>query len=88
MLNCNDCGIRYGDEFGCPDLVIPKDAWLAISPTGHAGGILCPNCICKRLHAAGIKCVGAFMSGPVISISPYAMEAIARAERGERNGIL
>lgn len=62
---CADCGRRYGDEYGFPDLLIPDKAWLAISPKGHEGGLLCPSCICRRLHEAGIKAVGRFVSGPL-----------------------
>lgn len=69
MAKCDDCGRPYGDEHGFPDLIIEKDAWQAISPTGDDGGLLCPSCICKRLHDAGIKTTGAFMSGPVESVS-------------------
>ena len=62
---CADCGKKYGDEFGFPDLIIDDDAWLQISPRGSEGGLLCPSCICRRLHAAGIKCQGRFTSGPL-----------------------
>lgn len=66
---CYDCHRPYGDEFGFPDLVIDHDAWNAISPTKDEGGLLCPSCICKRLHGSGIKAQGAFTSGPIISVS-------------------
>ena len=62
---CIDCGRKYGDEHGFPDLVIPNDAWKAISPTGDDGGLLCPSCICRRLHDAGITTTGRFTSGPL-----------------------
>jgi len=62
---CADCGRRYGDAFGFPDLIIPDDAWKAISPRGDEGGLLCPSCICRRLHEAGIKTTGRFTSGPL-----------------------
>lgn len=66
---CDGCGRLYGHEHGFPDLIIEKAAWHAISPTGDDGGLLCPSCICKRLHEAGIKTTGAFMSGPVESVT-------------------
>ena len=66
---CHDCSRPYGDEHGFPDLIIEKEAWRAISPTGDDGGLLCPSCICKRLRAAGLTTTGAFMSGPVESVS-------------------
>jgi hypothetical protein len=63
---CFDCGRRYGDEYGFPDLVVPHDVWEIISPTGDDGGLLCPSCISKRLHAAGFRDVEArFTSGPL-----------------------
>lgn len=65
MTECYDCGRPYGDEHGFPDLVIPDDAWTRISPTGDQGGLLCPSCICERLHVEGMHVKGRFMSGPL-----------------------
>jgi hypothetical protein len=62
---CYDCGRRYGDEYGFPDLVVPNDVWEEISPTGDEGGLLCPSCLCRRLYLRGIKSIGAFRSGPL-----------------------
>lgn len=57
------------------------NTWRRISPTGDEGGLLCPSCICKRLHAAGISNVpGAFMSGPIRSVEEPVMDALRRAE--------
>lgn len=53
---CFDCGWQYGAE-GWVDLVLPNWAWNKISPRGNGGGILCPNCICKRLEQADIRVV-------------------------------
>ena len=62
---CMDCGRKYGDEFGFPDLVVPHDIWAKISPTGDSGGLLCPSCMCRRAHDAGLENVRAvFRSGP------------------------
>lgn len=83
MDGCHDCSRPYGDEHGFPDLIIPYDAWRRISPTGDDGGLLCPSCICKRLHAAGITCEGAFVSGPIISVSGPTMTALRRVENIE-----
>lgn len=83
MASCQDCERPYGDEHGFPDLVIPYDAWQQISPSGDDGGLLCPSCICKRLHNAGIRCEGAFMSGPIISVSEPTMSALRRVENIE-----
>lgn len=72
MTGCHDCGRPYGSA-GFPDLVIPNSAWRQISPTGDDGGLLCPSCICARLEISGITCEGAFMSGPIRSVSPELM---------------
>ena len=61
---CHDCGRAYGDEHGFPDLVLPPEDWAEISPTGDENGLLCPSCICKRAHAAGLECAANFRSGP------------------------
>lgn len=82
MSSCADCNRPYGDEHGFPDLIIPYWAWKKISPTGDDGGLLCPSCICKRLHDKGIKCEAAFMSGPV-SISSTDMSLLRRIENIE-----
>jgi hypothetical protein len=82
-MSCEDCKRPYGDEHGFPDLIIPYDAWKCISPTGDDGGLLCPSCICKRLHAKGIRCEGAFMSGPIESVSRPTMYALRRVENIE-----
>lgn len=64
---CYDCGRRYGDEYGFPDLVVPNDVWAKISPRGDEGGLLCPSCMCRRASALGITAVPArFTSGPFV----------------------
>lgn len=80
---CHDCARPYGDEHGFPDLIIPFWAWKQISPTGDEGGLLCPSCICKRLHEKGIHCEGAFMSGPIETVSRPTMYALRRVENIE-----
>ena len=69
MTSCDDCNRPYGHEHGFPDLIIPSNVWRQISPTGDLGGMLCPSCICKRLHDKDIHCEGAFMSGPIETVS-------------------
>jgi hypothetical protein len=81
--SCHDCARPYGHEHGFPDLIIPYWAWKQISPSGDDGGLLCPSCICKRLDAAGINCEGAFMSGPIISVSGPTMNTLRRVENIE-----
>lgn len=80
---CHDCGREYGDDHGFPDLIIPYDSWVRISPSGDDGGLLCPSCICRRLSGAAIKCEGAFMSGPIISVTGPTMHALRRVENIE-----
>ena len=84
--DCYGCGRPYGDEHGFPDLVVPTDVWRRISPTGNDGGLLCPSCICERLHKAGIRCEGAFMSGPIESVSRPLMEALRWVENLREQG--
>jgi hypothetical protein len=81
-VKCRDCGRPYGDEHGFPDLVIPSWAWAEICRRGRhsLGEVLCPSCICKRLHAAGISCEGAFTSGPIESVPRATMTALRRIE--------
>lgn len=79
--NCNDCSRPYGDEYGFPDLIIPNYIWKQISPSQDENGLLCPSCICKRLHAAKIINVeAAFMSGPIQSVTRPTMQALRMAE--------
>ena len=80
---CHDCARPYGHEHGFPDLIIPYWAWKQISPSGDDGGLLCPSCICKRLNDKGIRCEGAFASGPIISVSDPTMNALRRVENIE-----
>lgn len=82
-VGCDDCGREYGNEHGFPDLIIPLSDWKRISPTGDECGLLCPSCICARLHKAGITCEGAFMSGPIETVSRPTMYALRRVENLE-----
>ena len=68
-MSCYDCHRPYGDEHGFPDLVVPHEVWNEhLSPTGDEGGLLCPSCMCKRAHDAGLSGVRAeFRSGPFVS---------------------
>ncbi len=63
-IRCYDCDRKYGDEFGFPDMVIPDYVWKEISPSKDEGGLLCPSCICKRVHKMGVKSFSKFTSGP------------------------
>lgn len=69
---CIDCGRKYGDEHGFPDLVVPDWAWKELSPTGGSGGLLCPSCLCRFAHHAGVECEARFASGPFRPQEPRA----------------
>lgn len=62
MTHCADCNEPYGSP-RFPDLIIEDWAWKRISPTGDEGGLLCPNCICARLHIEGVFSRSVFTSG-------------------------
>lgn len=75
-----------------PDFIIPFEYWVQISPSGDEHGILCPNCICKRLHEKGFTEIpGAIMSSPIRAVSYDTMhlmrelENITLALEGRRN---
>lgn len=71
---CEDCGRQYGNEHGFPNFIIPNYAWRRISTNHDDSGLLCPSCIVARLVKAGMTQVyGAFMSGPVQSVSEPVM---------------
>ena len=64
---CAECSQLYGTW--C-DVMIPDDAWKAISPRGDEGGLLCPNCMHTLLVRAGYDhgdAPGMIMSGPMCS---------------------
>lgn len=63
---CLDCGRRYGDRYGFPDLIVPDDVWEAINPGSNGGGLLCPSCICARAYRAGVSARAVFTSGPFV----------------------
>ncbi len=64
MAHCYDCDRPYGDP-GFPDMLVPDDVWRQISPDGEGNGLLCPSCICGRVHTLGIEEVPhSFTSGP------------------------
>ena len=63
-LVCYDCGLPYGSE-AWADVLVPDDIWQQISPTGHEGGILCFNCMVRRLTKLGLRNVSySIESGP------------------------
>lgn len=52
---CYDCGLDY-EQFGY-DFVIQNELWREISPTHNDGGILCSNCMCKRMMNLGMSAI-------------------------------
>ncbi len=52
---CYDCELPY-KQFPC-DAVVANDIWRLITPTarGDLSGLLCPNCMCRRLSALGFS---------------------------------
>ncbi len=85
MTKCFDCNRPYGSA-GFPDLIIPNDAWRQISPSGDEGGLLCPSCMIARLSISGIACEGAFMSGPITSVSRELMTTMRWVENLREQG--
>jgi hypothetical protein len=79
---CEDCNRAYGEP-GFPDFIIPFDTWRQISTNGDDSGLLCPSCICARLEKAGLRCEGAFVSGPINSVSYVEMMNLRRVENIE-----
>lgn len=58
MIECYDCGLPYGEYEKWPlDFVIQDELWEKISPSGDQGGLLCPNCMCRRLRKLGMYAV-------------------------------
>jgi len=62
MAKCYDCGLKYGGE-GWIEAIIPDKVWNDISPTGNGGGLLCINCISKRLAKKKYKNVPVWLCG-------------------------
>jgi hypothetical protein len=67
---CLDCGRRYGDEYGFPDLIVDDATWELIHPGSDGAGLLCPSCMCRRAHKAGIRVAARFTSGPFCADDP------------------
>lgn len=81
--SCHDCGRAYGHEHGFPDLVLPNETWDKISPSGDSNGMLCPSCICRRLHRLGITSSAVWASGPLCELEAVKV-AVEKAVAEER----
>lgn len=64
---CYDCGLWYGCD-AWADVVVPDDVWKLINPTEYKGsGILCFNCMNRRLEFLGLEGVPIKIgSGPFV----------------------
>ena len=60
MAKCTDCGLSYS-ELGV-DLVLPDQQWKRIAPED---GVLCANCICKRVRKFGATAILAWADNMV-----------------------
>ncbi len=64
-LECYDCGLEYGSHIWV-DIVLPDEIWEMINPSVHEeSGLLCFNCIVRRLKFLGMDEVPIYIaSGP------------------------
>ena len=62
---CYDCGLDYGGG-AWSDVTLPDEIWELINPTNYKGsGILCFNCMVRRLEFLGLEEVPMYVgSGP------------------------
>lgn len=69
-VKCFDCGFPYGAP-GWIEAVIPDRYWKIISPTQDEGGILCINCISKRLVEHKLNRVPVWLNGtePLVAMA-------------------
>jgi len=52
---CYDCGLYYGCD-AWADVHLPNDVWDMINPSEYkGGGLLCLNCITRRLEFLGLE---------------------------------
>ncbi len=59
---CADCKTPYGKE-GWIEAIVPDKVWEFISPTRSGGGLLCINCISKRLAKYGLRRIPVWLCG-------------------------
>lgn len=72
MAGCYDCGLEYGG-LGWIEATIPDKIWNKIKPQDCADGcgLLCINCISRRLKRAGFKKVPVWLCGtePLVAMA-------------------
>lgn len=63
-MACYDCGLQYGG-IGWIEAIIPDKVWDMIRPEGYneGCGILCINCISRRLARKGLKNIPVWLCG-------------------------
>lgn len=64
MPVCYDCLLPYGSS-SWADVLVPDEIWKQITPATGSGGLLCFNCMVRRLTALGLRNVPySIVSGP------------------------
>ena len=63
-MGCYDCGLEYGG-LGWIEAIIPDKVWDMIRPegSGKGCGILCINCISRRLARKRLKDIPVWLRG-------------------------
>lgn len=84
VLLCDGgCGLRYGSE-GWADVVLPDDVWAKIAPRESGGGVLCFNCTCRAIVAAGLDNVPCKITSGPLSLQPPVWSGDAPGLIGEK----
>jgi len=80
-MACYDCGLEYG-SVGWIEAIIPDKVWDMIRPegSGKGCGILCINCISRRLARKGLKKIPVWLCGtePLEAVSGSSNLSILR----------
>jgi len=67
---CYDCGLEYGST-GWIDAYVTNEVWQMIAPDKPMDGILCINCMSKRLEIIGLKNVEVMLGSGAFKAIPY-----------------
>lgn len=80
---CHGCGLDYTSP-AWADVVIPDEIWRRISPDGEGNGVLCFNCMNRRLVRKGLDNVPcSIKSGPMENVTE--IEQLRQFIRNEYN---